>query len=132
MLGRLSAELERYESLSGEILNAKADGKYKELHDFVVRREGIVGQVGKYIEALEKYRDILDGDVDSETLQTLKRKIIWLGERCGKRDADVVKRLTERRGKVADELKRLTHAGQALKGYSRRPSLPPRFLDNMS
>ena len=122
--------LEWYDALRGDIMVEKKIS-LSALQQVLDQRQDALKEVETFISALVPFTSLLD-DSEDESLQRLKRRVVELQAATREHDAAFADVLKARRDHIADQLKALTRAGQAMRGYSRHAHLPPRFLDSVN
>ncbi len=122
--------LERYDALQ-DALTAEKKIPLSALQQVVARRQEALKEIEGFISALAPFESLL-GNATDETLQGLKRRVIELQATTREHDAVFSDALKARRDQIADQLKALAKAGQAMRGYGGQAHVPPRFLDSLN
>ncbi len=129
LMESLTGSLERYASLAEDL--CKSQVPIVSLQSFVTKREEILRQIDRDIEALKYFEETLNTNQEAN-LRNLKERIRDYRQRCEALDTRLIERLERRQNLLKNELKSLHNAGRAMRGYGKRSPLPPRFLDNES
>ncbi len=127
LLKSLVGALKEYDALISEI-SEEGEIPLEIFQRFLAQRQMALGEIQKYITALGVYETLLN-DTENEELQSLKQQVLDLRTRTTRNNDRLFERLKAQRDVIAAKLKTLTHAGHAMRGYSRHGPLPPRFLD---